>query len=108
MFTIFIAVAFYVVVILIYKSNITAKPNHFAGYRTPKSLQSEKHWQFAQKYSTELIQNLSIILLIIGVIQLIFEITLGYREHSSIISIILLFIIVIIVFIKTERSLKKL
>ncbi|WP_414050851.1 SdpI family protein [Macrococcus animalis] len=108
MITIFIAIAFYVVVTFIYKTNLTDKPNYFAGYRTPKSLQSDTHWQFAQKYSTELIQKLSIILFFVGIIQLIFEKTIGYKDQSTILSIILIFITVSIVFIKTESELKKL
>ncbi|MFC6119188.1 SdpI family protein [Macrococcoides bohemicum] len=108
MITIIIAIALYAIVTLIYKTNLTEKPNYFAGYRTPRSLQSEKHWQFAQEYSTKLIQKLCPILLIIGIIQLVIEIALGYEEQSSIVSVILLFITVIIVYIKTEGRLKKL
>lgn len=107
MLTIFIAIVFYVFITLIYKSKLTDKPNYFAGYRTPKSLQSETHWQFAQKYSTELIQKLSIILFIIGIIQLIIEMITGYKEESMIASVLLLFITVSIVFFKTESKLSK-
>ncbi|MGK0577577.1 SdpI family protein [Macrococcus capreoli] len=107
MLTIFIAIFLYVVLTLIYKYNLTDKPNYFIGYRTPKSLKSEKHWKFAQKYSTELIQKLSIILLIIGIIQLIVEVTIGYIDQSAFASIILLFITIIILFIKTESELRK-
>lgn len=108
MITIIMAIALYIIVTLLYKTILTDKPNYFAGYRTPKSLQSEKHWQFAQEYSTKLIQKLCPILLIIGIIQLVIELTIGYEEQSSIVSIILLLITVIIVYLKTENRLKKL
>lgn len=108
MITIIMAIAIYIIVTLLYKTILTDKPNYFAGYRTPRSLQSEKHWQLAQEYSTKLIQKLCLILLIIGIIQLLIEITMGYEEQSSIASVILLLITVIIVYGKTENRLKKL
>lgn len=108
MITIIMAIALYIIVTLLYKTILTEKPNYFAGYRTPRSLQSERHWQLAQAYATNLIQKLCPILLIIGIIQLVIELTIGYEEQSSIVSIILLLITVIIVYLKTENRLKKL
>ncbi|RAI81406.1 hypothetical protein BFS35_007490 [Macrococcoides goetzii] len=108
MITIIMAIALYIIDTLLYKTILTDKPNYFAGYRTPRSLQSERHWQLAQEYSTKLIQKLCPILLIIGIIQLLIEITIGYEEQSSIASVILLLITVIIVYVKTENRLKKL
>lgn len=108
MITIIMTIILYAIVTLLYQTILTEKPNYFAGYRTPRSLKSEKHWQFAQEYSTKLIQKLCPILLIIGIIQLLIEITIGYEEQSSIVSVILLFITVSIVYIKTESRLKAL
>lgn len=108
MITIIMTIALYIIDTLLYKTILTDKPNYFAGYRTPRSLQSERHWQFAQEYSTKLIQKLCPILLIIGISQLVIELTIGYEEQSSIVSIILLLITVIIVYLKTENRLKKL
>lgn len=108
MISIIMAIALNIIVTLLYQTILTDKPNYFAGYRTPRSLQSERHWQFAQEYSTKLIQKLCPILLIIGIIQLLIEITIGYEEQSSIASVILLLITVIIVYVKTENRLKKL
>ena len=80
------------------------KINHIYGYRTKNSMMSKERWDFAQEYSTELMQKYGIVMVLLGF--------LGYfTSYSTIISTliaigIIIFLTIAIMY-KTEKALKE-
>lgn len=79
--------------------------NHLYGYRTKRSMESDKAWHFAQNYSSKKLLEHGLILLIVSVIALPFEINDLLGIFSSIIFITFL---TIILYLQTEKKLKNL
>ncbi|MFD1601168.1 SdpI family protein [Flavobacterium artemisiae] len=78
--------------------------NDFYGYRTSNSKKNKSNWDFAQKYSTTLIIILLFILL--GFQVVLYNIDPNY-PYFDFMSLIGLFVVIGIVFYKTERKLKR-
>jgi uncharacterized membrane protein len=78
--------------------------NHLYGYRTPLSMQSQKHWDYAQGIAAKKMIFLGLLLVGFAFISLLFEI-------SEVVSILLPLILIISVslylFMSVERALKK-
>ena len=79
--------------------------NGLYGYRTTKSMQDQRHWDFAQRYSTVLMMKYSVLLSLSAVLAFVISLPV-YLELG--ISIGLLVGMVIALFIKTEKALKAL
>ncbi|WP_452226097.1 SdpI family protein [Lacinutrix cladophorae] len=80
------------------------KINSLYGYRTNRSMQNQKKWDFAQKYAARLLTIIGLVLLIISLINSFFSIRYGASE--KIINVILIIGSVIFLLIKTEKRLK--
>ncbi|MBE8727199.1 SdpI family protein [Flavobacterium hungaricum] len=80
------------------------KINDFYGYRTANSKKNQSNWDFAQKYSN----NLFIILLLFMIaIQVVWHYVDPKNPNADFMSVIGLFLIIAIVYYKTEKKLKK-
>jgi len=78
--------------------------NILFGYRTKRSMKSQKNWEFAHFYSGKLLILYGAILLVLGLLA--YSLNLN-NNRSNVIAIILYVIGVIIVIFKTETSIKK-
>jgi len=77
--------------------------NSTYGYRTKSSMKSQERWDFAQEYSTELMQKYGIVLVLFGFLGYF----TSYSELiSSILGIALILILCFTLFYKTERAIK--
>jgi len=79
------------------------KINSLYGYRTNRSMQNQKKWDFSQKYSAKLLTILGIALVLISSLNIFFNIQ---GDLEKIISAILIIGAVIFLVIKTENKLK--
>ncbi len=79
------------------------KINYLYGYRTKNSMKSQERWDFAQKYSSKLMTYCGFGLLVISLITIFITIN---EIAGIIIGLILPFICVAILFIKTEKAIK--
>lgn len=79
--------------------------NGLYGYRTTRSMSSQKNWDFAQKYSAKLMAKSGTLLILTGVIGSFTPI----KEKIIItVSVIFFLISCIMLFYKTEQGMKKL
>ena len=78
--------------------------NDFYGYRTKRSKGSQEAWDFAQKYSTQMMGYIALLNLALGMSGLFIEIA---ETLSLIISMGFMIITVIWLFWKTEGKLKE-
>lgn len=79
------------------------KINGIYGYRTSRSMKSQRNWDIAQRYSSQLMLKQGLVMLAIGV--LLFALSIP-DEMSAVISIALLVVSVIVLFVQTEKKLK--
>jgi len=79
--------------------------NHLYGYRTPRSMKNETNWAFSQLYAANEMLQLGFILLPIGVVMAFLSIESEFSE--AMISIGVLLVLVIRLFIRTERAIKR-
>ena len=79
------------------------KINMLYGYRTISSMKNKERWNFAQLYSSKLMINLGLLLALSSVLGLFIKFNQGM---NVIIGLGMMFIIVIILFIKTEKAIK--
>jgi len=79
--------------------------NGLYGYRTTRSMSSQKNWDFAQKYAGKLMAKLGTLLILTGVIGSFTPI-----KEKIIITISVIFFLTscIMLFYKTEQGMKKL
>jgi len=80
--------------------------NHFYGYRTSKSMQSQKHWDFAQRYSSVLMLRAGIVLAMLALIYAIVNFNLSKFLELEV-AFILIIGSVIYLFIGTQKALDK-
>lgn len=80
------------------------KINNFYGYRTSNSKKNKSNWDFAQKYSTTLF--IILLLVMLGFQVVLYNVDPNYA-YFDFMSLIGLFLIIGIVFYKTEKRLKK-
>lgn len=79
--------------------------NGWYGYRTPTSMKSQQHWDFAQRYSAKKLIVGGFVLLLIAAIGLYLP---ALNEVLSItIGIGSMFVVSIWLIVKTEKALKK-
>lgn len=90
-------------IILITKLFPPKNINSLYGYRTATSMKSKSNWDFAQKYSTNL---LLLLLSFLFVIQIALYITFGSTTFTELLTLICLISCVIFVIYKTEKKLK--
>lgn len=82
--------------------------NKWMGYRTPRSMKSPMHWQYAQRYFVQVSKLLTIIFSIIGVVWFIVDFMLHFNEWSLYIQMGVVAIYILLIFIVTEARLKQL
>ncbi len=80
------------------------KINHLYGYRTPLSMQSQEHWDYAQKISAKKMIQIGLFLLTFGLLSLFFTVS---DVFALALPLLLIFGTVIYLFISVERALKK-
>lgn len=80
------------------------KINALYGYRTVRSMKSQKHWDFAQMYSAKLLTASGVVMLLSGVV-------IYWLALEGFVQTIAFFIVLLAclgtLFYKTERALKK-
>lgn len=79
------------------------KINSLYGYRTPRSMKNIDNWQFAQRLSAQLIIG-GLGLLLTGIIGLLLNIE---EAHINMMGFVMMIIVVIVLFFKTESAIKK-
>ena len=79
------------------------KINFWYGYRTPNSMQSEERWKFAQIFSAMKMIQAGIFLVISSALNLGFAMS---NATQSALSLILIFAIMLVLFVITERAIK--
>lgn len=82
--------------------------NKWMGYRTPRSMKSPLHWQYAQRYFVQVSKLLTIVFSTIGVIWFIVDFMLHFNEWSLYIQMGVVAIYMLLIFIVTEARLKQL
>ena len=80
------------------------KINMLYGYRTSASMKNQKRWDFAQKYSSKLSLLLGGILLASSLLGFVFKVSIG---KGVIIGTLELIILVIMMFLQTEKAIKQ-
>lgn len=80
------------------------KINHFYGYRTPRSMKSQQHWDFAQHYSSKELVRIGIFILLISPLCLLFSIS---KNTGLIIGMTITFAPLILLIVRTESALKE-
>lgn len=96
-------VAISLTIILITKLFPPKNINSLYGYRTATSMKSKSNWDFAQKYSTNLLLLLLSFLLLV---QIVLYLTYGSTSLTDSSTFISLILCVVIVIYKTEKKLK--
>ncbi len=79
--------------------------NHLYGYRTPKSMKNETNWAFSQLYAANEMLQLGFILIPVGVVMAYLSIESEFVEAMT--SIGMLILLVIRLFIRTERAIER-
>lgn len=79
--------------------------NHLYGYRTPKSMKNETNWAFSQLYAANEMLQLGFILIPVGVVMAYLSIESEFVEAMT--SIAMLILLVIRLFIRTERAIER-
>ena len=77
--------------------------NTLYGYRSKRSMRTQKSWDFAQLYSSKLMMQLGLLYVLVGSIGFIYK---PSETIAAIIAIALLIVIAAIVIVKVERRLK--
>lgn len=77
------------------------KINAVYGYRTPSSIKSQPAWDFAQKYSSDKMIQIGLVLVMISFLKIIIG-----SNYEGFISSIFLFSAIIYLFLTTERAIK--
>lgn len=77
------------------------KINALYGYRTPSSIKDQKVWDFAQKYSSDKMIQIGLILVVISFLKIVVG-----SNYEGFISSFFLFSAVIYLFLTTERAIK--
>ena len=80
------------------------KINSLYGYRTPLSMKNIDNWHFAQRLSAQLLIIGGLVLLLTGIIGLLLNLD---EAHINMIGFVMMIIIVIVLFVKTESAIKK-
>jgi uncharacterized membrane protein len=80
------------------------KMNHLYGYRTPLSMQSQEHWDYAQRISAKKMIQIGLFLLILGLLSLFFTVS---EMLALALPPILILCSVIYLFISVELAMKK-
>jgi len=79
------------------------KINSFYGYRTPRSMQSQPQWDFAQVYSSKKMMLGGVVLILLSMVKLVCKMNVSTQMT---VSFILLAIVVAGLFISTEKAIK--
>jgi len=79
------------------------KINSIYGYRTSRSMKNQENWDFAQRFSSQLMLKQGLIILATAFLLEVLPIPM---EVATLISMLLLVISVIILFVQTEKRLK--
>jgi uncharacterized membrane protein len=80
------------------------KINHLYGYRTPKSMKSQKHWDFAQKTASKKIIIYGVYFLFISFAGLFMPL---HNNYLALLAIAVVIILSILFIIDVEIALKK-
>lgn len=78
--------------------------NHLYGYRTARSMKSEEHWHFAQRYSARLMIGIGLILGLLAAVGTLFKLP---DALGATLPTIVMLALVIGMIGKVERELKK-
>lgn len=78
--------------------------NDLYGYRTSSSMKNQQQWEFAQRYSSKEMMKVGVINMLISVIGLGIHIP---DIFSMILGLGIMILSVVILFIRTERAIKK-
>ena len=76
------------------------KINFFIGYRTPRSMASQQHWDFSQKYAASEMMKSGIYLLPLSFLGLI-------KEVPDFVMNIIIIVFVLVPILRTETALRK-
>ena len=80
------------------------KINYLYGYRTPRSMKSQQHWDFAQPYSNKRMFEYALFLIALGLLLLLIQ---PEPEVNVIAGLIALVGMPFYIFIRTEKALRK-
>ncbi len=81
------------------------KINPLYGYRTPRSMKSQKHWDFAQRYSAQWLVYAGAGLIAFSMVDAVVPAQDKVLQYALAIPAVV--VAVAVVFIKTERALKQ-
>lgn len=81
------------------------KINMLYGYRTNRSMQNQKNWDFSQKYSAKLLALIGVALTCISALNIFLNLE---EVAEMVVSTILIIGSIIFLVVKTENKLKKL
>lgn len=98
----------YIALGLILKKYPPKNINHFYGYRTKKSMQSNKRWDFAQKYSAKKSIKTGLVLCLLSVLSFFVDGNTDYILFYSLLPIFFMILGLIYIVFKTEKALEKL
>ncbi|WP_338103392.1 SdpI family protein [Methanolapillus millepedarum] len=84
------------------------KVNYYMGYRTPRSKRSPEAWREANRYSSKLLVEFSLILIAVTLwLWFLKDPTDEYAAQMAFIDTFLLLLFMVLLIIMTERHLKK-
>jgi len=78
--------------------------NMLYGYRTRSSMKNKEMWDFAQLYSSKLMMNLGLLLALSSILGFFVKLN---EDIGTIVGLSMMFIVVIILFIKTETAINQ-
>ena len=78
--------------------------NPLVGYRTRLSMKSQKHWDFAQKYSAKQMERAGYVMVILSVLSYFLPVDTEYKQTGG---LILLVVCSIYMIVSTELALRK-
>jgi len=93
----------FIITSIIVKRFPPQKINRIYGYRTKNSMSSQQQWDFAQRYSNNLMQKFGFMLVLLGGLAYFTNLS---DNVSIIIAIIATITVSIAIFVKTEQAIK--
>jgi uncharacterized membrane protein len=101
-FVSFLLGGIYLLVALISLRFPPKKINHLYGYRTKRSMKSQQHWDFAQKYSSEKLKQLGLWYFLLGALIYLLQ----FEDGQIVLHLALTILPPLVVILQTESAIK--
>ena len=83
----FSGIIFFIMALIMY--NFPPKEiNSLYGYRTPNSIKSQERWDFSQKYSSKLMIQIGVFMIVISFLGVVFPQLNAYKPEIEIVTIL--------------------